>query len=127
MARAGVSKHEYLTHFPTRIPDDAENVSFYYLPSVMEGAEAFELRMTLSPQRVEQIVSDLGDEMSEIASEKATALHAGPSSAELANFPVHRAHLPEEAKQGPAWGIAANPETGEIVYWAVSRTAAPES
>jgi len=126
MARAGVSKSDHLAHFPTRIPEEAENVSFYYLPSVMESAEIFELRMALPPERVEEIISEASDDLAEVAPETAAALHAGPSSEDMAGFPVHRAHLPEK-QQAPAWGIAANPETGDIIYWAMSRTAGEQS
>lgn len=115
-------EREYLAHFPEQIPEDAEDVRFYHLPGFLQGVAVWELRMTLPPERVKTIVSDLPEEMEELKPEQGPRLHAGPSARELPQFPVLRATVKGGGdRHGPVHGIAADPESGEIMFWAEYR------
>ncbi|MEA3401044.1 MAG: hypothetical protein U9R79_07345, partial [Armatimonadota bacterium] len=119
MAATGYGEHEYLAHFPPEIPQDAQEVSFYCLQEPLLGPSVWELRMTLPPEQVEEIAETARDDMAEIPRDEVAAAHAGPSREELNDFPVVRGVVRGgRDRHGPVWGIAADPDSGEIIYWA---------
>jgi len=56
--------------FPTRIPDDAENIDFSYTPQFLQGGEVFELSYTTTEEKLTEWKTVLTKEAEWIGSNK---------------------------------------------------------
>jgi len=133
-------------HFPTKIPDEAKNIKFYYRAGLMQGGTAIELRMQMSQRAFDSIVhkhramaklilDHLGKDNETKSQEK---IYFEPP---LMFYTVSRAELTDEYEIGPLpdgyeifllhskkyeryWnhgktaGIAVSQDRNEIIYWA---------
>jgi hypothetical protein len=116
MEESGYPEAEHLAHFPAEIPDDARDVRFYHRAMMIRLAPIWELRMTVPPERVPGYLDHFPDEPPHFGT---LPMHMGPSRDRLDDFPVIRgAYDVDQYSKGPVYGIAADPESGEIIFWA---------
>ncbi len=120
MDEAGYPDTRYLAHFPPRIPDAATQIEFYHLPSVMGGAAIYELRLTLPEEQIGEIIrrARLSETLEPLREPPEEIPHGGPGREWIAAAPEQYMADERINEEGPVWGIAIDPDTGEVIYWA---------
>jgi hypothetical protein len=135
-----------IQHFPPEIPREARNVRLYFVPGFLQGAAVLQLRMQLPPDRVQKIQARFrktaklkyipGGKDNNLQPETSPngvvitheyRFHTGESSDRP--FPKNYELLVTEDTSGAPtynWkhpnlaGVAIDPATSEVVYWAES-------
>jgi hypothetical protein len=133
-------------HFPAEIPDEAQNIKFYYRAGFMQGGTAIELRMQMPEREFDSIVQKnrtmtkliLDHLGKDIATKSQKKVYFAPP---LKFHTVSRSELTDENQMGPLpvgyeifllhlkknksyWnhgkiaGIAVGHAKKEIIYWA---------
>jgi hypothetical protein len=134
-------------HFPKIIPAEAKNVKIYYVPGFLQGGSMLQLQMTLPPAKIAGIQAQLrkvaqrkyipgakdnSPTQETSADEKMSVTfeyryYLGKSGSQ--NFPENYEILVlSDTRGAPTYnwnhsqmhGVAIDPTTSEIVYWAES-------
>jgi hypothetical protein len=134
-------------HFPKTIPAEAKNVKIHYVPGFLQGGSMLQLQMTLPPAKIAEIQAQLrkvaqrkyipgakdnsptqetsADGQMSIAFEYKYYL----GKSDVQNFPENYEILVlSDTRGAPTYnwnhsqmhGVAIDPTTSEIVYWAES-------
>jgi hypothetical protein len=134
-------------HFPKIIPAEAKNVKIHYVPGFLQGGSILQLQMTLTPAKIAEIQAQLrkvarrkyipgakdnsptqetsGDGQMSINFEYKYYL----GKSDVQNFPENYEILVlSDTRGAPTYnwnhsqmhGVAIEPSTSEIVYWAES-------
>jgi hypothetical protein len=135
-----------INHFPLEIPHDARNVRLYFLPGFLQGAAVLQLRMQLSPAHVQKIQAQFRKtaKLKYIPGGKSNNLQPETSpqgvliaheyifhTGELSDRPFpsnYELLVIEDTSGAPTYnwkhhnlaGVAIDPATSEVVYWAES-------
>jgi hypothetical protein len=133
--RASFGGSPLANHFPEVIPPQATNVQITYVPGLFQGGTVFQLRLTLSPQRI----ADLQLQYEELATHIFSSDYE-PTSLNDVPIPILRSRpeSPDDAQgefqfliidahpqgdpdfpwnHGYSYGVALSTNTSEIVYW----------
>jgi hypothetical protein len=134
-------------HFPKTIPAEAKNVKIHYVPGFLQGGSILQLQMTLPPAKIAEIQAQLrkvaqrkyipGAKDNSPTQETSTdgqmsitfeyKYYLGKS--DVQNFPENYEILVlSDTRGAPTYnwnhsqmhGVAIDPTTSEIVYWAES-------
>jgi hypothetical protein len=134
-------------HFPKTIPAEAKNVKIHYVPGFLQGGSMLQLQMTLPPAKIAEIQAQLrkvaqrkyipGAKDNSPTQETSTdgqmsitfeyKYYLGKS--DVQNFPENYEILVlSDTRGAPTYnwnhsqmhGVAIDPTTSEIVYWAES-------
>jgi hypothetical protein len=134
-------------HFPKTIPAEAKNVKIYYVPGFLQGGSMLQLQMTLPPAKIAEIQAQLrkvaqrkyipgakdNSPTQETSADGQMSItfeykyYLGKSDAQ--NFPENYEILVlSDSRGAPTYnwnhsqmhGVAIDPTTSEIVYWAES-------
>jgi len=125
-------------HFPDKIPSDASNVRFHYVPRFLQGGGHLQVRYSLPSEEIAKLYREFekrktvslsgGDINSSINDEKAmpaTNFYTGDDKSEI--FPkdyeimIFDQFVPKGKRSwnhGRAHGVAISKKKNEIVYWA---------
>lgn len=136
--REQIGDSELARHFPTSIPDNAQNVKFEYVPGFLQGGEIFQLRMKLPQSEIDNLYNEFRPKAKNIFIGGETNDHANlpggvpttffyTSDTEDQSFPVDYEILVLNAEpmgtpkfqwnHGFSYGVAISQEKSEIVYW----------
>ena len=126
-------------HFPKAIPANAKNERLNYFPGFMQGSGNFELRVTLPPKEIEQIVAKYdkmathrftgGDNVNHINQPNTVPIpslytgdaqdHKFPDSFEILVLGAESMGSKELPwNKGESYGLAVDRSSSEVVYWA---------
>ena len=134
-------------HFPKIIPTEAKNVKIYYVPGFLQGGSILQLQMTLPPAKIAEIQTKLRKvaQRKYIPGAKDNSLNQETSAdgktvvtfnysyylgkSGVQNFPENYEILVLSDTRGAPdynWkhsqihGVAIDPTTSQIIYWAES-------
>lgn len=133
-----------ISHFPSSIPNDAQNVRFSFRPAFLQGGAHIQLRYSASPEKIDELYERFsvqktksyyggqsGEHMNMEGGMPTTIFYT--SGSENFEFPddyeimiLDRVLTQEERAAGYSWnhgkshGVAISKESNEIVYWAES-------
>jgi hypothetical protein len=131
---------ELVAHFPSHIPDNATRVTFYYLPSFLQGGSLLRLRCRLPSSQIDAVLHEYVPNAKQIQTSTGSILE---SSTRLDPIPVSRTWIlseedsemahepegflllilggepyqPEDWNHGETYGVAVSTERQEVIYW----------
>jgi hypothetical protein len=136
--RKEMGDSELARHFPTSIPENAQNVKFEYTPGFLQGGETFQLRMKLPDDEIDNLYKEFRHESTHIFIGGETNDHANApggipttffytGDTEYQSFPDDYEIMVLNAKpegtpkfqwnHGFSYGVAISQQKSEIVYW----------
>jgi hypothetical protein len=136
--RADYNQRSLATHFPTDIPPNATQVTFYYLPHFLQGGSHLQLRYRLPQAEVSAILSQYESLAKQIETGAGDVLKAADQQdlpvpqfrnesntdfAALSNdFLVFvldaQPYQPADWNHGYSYGLAVSTKRQEVIYWA---------
>ena len=126
-------KNTLTAHFPERIPADAVDVHFYYLPAFMQGGSELLLRYRTSSSILDALLQKYSPVAIQVIngpvskSQLKSVPHALTSSIELVGHStlpddfqvlILGASPPEDWNHGYSYGLAISQQRQEVIYWA---------
>lgn len=117
-------------HFPKKIPEDAMNISFYYLPPFLMGDGHVQLRLKRSPEEIKKLHQEFSNKKiksfmgSDSAGEDLFLTSFLTSNSQGGKFPANyeiillgESDWRKNRNHGDQYGVAISLEKSEIVYW----------
>lgn len=129
---------EFFGHFPDKIPSNASNVRFHFLPKFLQGGGHLQIRYSLPPEEIEKFHSKFeklkscsvfgGDINSTLNDEKLMRItdfytsgdksQTFPKDYEIMVLDPFVSKSKRNWNHGQAHGVAISKKKNEIVYWA---------
>ncbi len=131
-------RSDLIPHFPSHIPENATQVSFYYQPMLQQSGSYLELRYRLSLAEIanvkqqyllpEQLQEDLDGEIIVLSGEQVDLLtfeFRNKSNTDFAALPDHfviividaEPYKPSDWNHGHSYGVALSETHQEVIYW----------
>ena len=128
----------WVAHFPSSVPAEATQVTFYYLPAFLQGGSYLQLRCTLPPSVLDdvlgryrpiakQVENGAGEiiEDVDIQGDLPTPLFRNGENTGFDSLPQHflilildgEPYKPEDWNHGYTYGVAVSTQGREAIFW----------